>query len=210
MKSLAIFGASGHGKVLADTAMTIGWQNIVFFDDAWPNIISNGQWVVAGDMKTLLSRLVDFDGVLVGIGNCSIRWQKYQLLKTADAPLVTLIHSHTFISPSVKIGSGTVVMAGAVINVDTIIGDACIINTAASIDHDCIIDHAVHIAPGAHLSGNVNVGKGSWLGVGSIVRQGIQIGSDVMIGAGAVVVKSVSNGLTVIGNPAQPLNKKCS
>jgi sugar O-acyltransferase (sialic acid O-acetyltransferase NeuD family) len=210
VKSLAIFGASGHGKVLADTATTIGWQKVVFFDDAWPNIISNGQWEIVGDMKTLLSRLTEFDGILVGIGNCSIRWQKHQLLKTAGAPLITLIHPHAYISPTVDIGAGTVVMAGAVVNVDTMIGDACIVNTASSVDHDCIIGHAVHIAPGVHLSGNITIGKGSWLGVGAIVRQGIQIGSDVMVGAGAVVVKSVSNGLTVIGNPARPLNNNCS
>ena len=33
---LAILGASGHGKVLADIAELSGWSAIEFFDDAWP------------------------------------------------------------------------------------------------------------------------------------------------------------------------------
>jgi len=33
---LAILGASGHGKVVADAAEQAGWQSVVFFDDAWP------------------------------------------------------------------------------------------------------------------------------------------------------------------------------
>ena len=37
MKTLAILGASGHGKVVADAALSTGlWQEVVFYDDAWP------------------------------------------------------------------------------------------------------------------------------------------------------------------------------
>lgn len=37
MKTLAILGASGHGKVVADAALSSGlWTKVVFYDDAWP------------------------------------------------------------------------------------------------------------------------------------------------------------------------------
>lgn len=43
---LAILGASGHGKVLADIAELTGWDKVVFFDDAWPEVQRNGAWEV--------------------------------------------------------------------------------------------------------------------------------------------------------------------
>ena len=36
MKRLAILGSSGHGKVMADTAECSGWEEVVFFDDEFP------------------------------------------------------------------------------------------------------------------------------------------------------------------------------
>ena len=205
MKRLALLGASGHGKVVADAALAAGWQSVVFFDDAWPGLSVNGHWPVAGDTAALLARLQEFDGVLVAIGHGATRWQKQQALQVAGARLVSVLHPHACVSRLATLGVGSVVMAGAVVNLDAVLGEACIINTGATVDHDCRLGHAVHASPGAHLSGNVTVGDCSCVGVGAIVRQGIRIGADVMVGAGAVVVKSVANGQTVVGNPARPM-----
>lgn len=203
MKTLAILGASGHGKVVADVALAAGWISIVFFDDALPYRADNGHWPVVGNSTALLANLSQFDGVIVAIGNSSIRWQKQQELQAAGARMATVVHPKGFVSDYAKLGLGTVVMAGAVVNVDAIVGDSCIINTGASVDHDCTLADGVHISPGAHLSGNVTVGTCSWVGVGAAVRQGMYIGSNVMVGAGAVVVKPVPDGQTVFGNPAR-------
>lgn len=205
MRKLALLGASGHGKVVADVAFAAGWESVTFFDDAWPGTHTTGRWQVEGDTAALLHRLSEFDGVFVAIGNCPIRWDKQKTLERANACLATLVHPSAWVSSYARLGAGTVVMPGAVVNVDAVIGDAGIINTGATVDHDCVLAHAVHVGPGAHLSGNVIVGACSWLGVGAVVRQGATIGSGATIGAGAVVVKPVADNLTVIGNPAKPL-----
>lgn len=203
MKKLALLGASGHGKVVADTALVSGWDSVTFFDDAWPQRSVVGVWPVEGDCTALLQRLCEFDGIFVSIGDCVVRLQKYKWLMNAGSNSPTLIHPAAIVSRFARLGSGTVVMAGAVVQADAVIGEAGIINTGASVDHDCCLADAVHICPGAHLSGGVSVGAAAWIGVGAVVKQGLSIGAGATIGAGAVVVHSVSDGVTVVGNPAR-------
>jgi sugar O-acyltransferase (sialic acid O-acetyltransferase NeuD family) len=205
MRRLALLGASGHGKVVADAALAGGWDAVEFFDDAWPGHQRNGQWFVTGDTRTLVSRLCEFQGVLVAIGDCSVRWSRHQELQSVGAPLVTVVHPTATVSRYAELGVGCVVMAGAVVNVDASVGQASIINTGATVDHDCQLADGVHICPGAHLSGNVSVGSCTMVGVGAAIAQGIRIGSHVVIGAGAVVIRSVGDSCVVAGNPARVL-----
>jgi len=203
MKSLAILGASGHGKVVADTAECCGWQSIEFFDDAWPGLQDNGVWPVMGDTVTLMGRLADFNGVLVAIGNNRIRHAKLLELQAAGARLSTLIHPAATVSRYATIGEGAVVFAGAVVNADARINQGSILNTGCSIDHDCVLGDAVHISPGARLAGGVRVGDLSWVGIGASVRQQISIGQRVVVGAGSVVVSDIPNDVAVAGVPAK-------
>jgi sugar O-acyltransferase (sialic acid O-acetyltransferase NeuD family) len=202
MKKLALLGASGHGKVVADIAQPLGWQEIVFFDDAWPQLTMNAHWSVIGNTEMLLSSIGDYSGIVVSIGDCAIRWDKYQALKALKANVVSLVRPKSVISQYASIGLGSVVMAGAIINADASIGEACIINTGATIDHDCVLGNGVHISPGVHMSSNVVVDTCSWVGVGSCIRQGIRIGSSTVIGAGSIVVNDIASYVTAFGRPA--------
>lgn len=205
MKRLAIYGAGGHGKVVADTASMLNWDEITFYDDFWPQYKKSSIWPVVGDYKNLITNLTKYDGVIVAFGNCVVRLKKMRELYVLDAPIISLIHPRAFISPNATLGYGSVVFAGAVINIDARVGDAAIINTGATVDHDCFIGPGVHVCPGANISGGVEVGESSWIGVGSCVRQGIKIGANVMIGAGAVIVKDVPDGVTMISVSASQI-----
>lgn len=207
---LAVLGASGHGKVIADMALQLGWQEICFFDDAWPAKQANGIWPVVGDTEALFEQIGEFDGVIVGIGNNAIRLDKQTALAHAGAPLVNLVHPTAVVSPLASLGKGSVVMAGAVVQVDAHLGEACIVNTRACVDHDCCLGDGVHVSPGANLAGGVVVGEGSWVGIGAAIRQLIHVGRRVIIGANATVVDHVADGLTMVGTPARPLRAEAS
>lgn len=205
MKRLAVLGASGHGKVVADAAILTGWDEVVFFDDAYPDVLRNGSWKVHGNSAAMLSQMHEFDGVIVAIGNNRIRLEKLNELLACDAPVVTIQHPHASVSAHARIGRGTAILAGAVVNADTEVGLGGILNTLCSVDHDCSLGMAVHISPGAHLAGGVWVGDRTWLGIGCSVKQLVSLGADVVVGAGAAVVADVPDALTVVGVPARPL-----
>ncbi len=207
MKTLAILGAGGHGKVLADAALCSGWDAILFFDDKWPDIKRFGYWEVIGNSHCLLEKPY-YDEAIVAIGNNAIRLQKINELQLADIPLTTIIHPHSSVSKNSCIGRGSAVFAGAVINIDAHLGRGCIVNTGASVDHDCLLADTVHLAPGVRLAGNVHIGTSSWLGIGCSVKQRIRIGKNVIVGAGAVVVNDICENTTVIGVPAKAFLKE--
>ena len=207
MRRLAILGASGHGKVVADSAEYSGWQEIEFYDDAWPECHMNSKWPVVGDTSALLNNLTSYDGVVIAIGDNYARLIKHAELIASGAKLVNIIHPGTQVSKHAELGIGNVVMAGAVINIDSRLGDSCIVNSGATIDHDCIIGNGVHISPGAHLAGGVVVGDSSWIGMGANICQLVKIGNDTMVGAGAVVIKDIAGQCTVAGVPAKLLSK---
>ena len=73
MKKIAILGASGHGKVVAEIAELNGFDEIIFFDDTWIDNESaeDGKsefpWEVRGDAEALLTSVGEFDACVVGL-----------------------------------------------------------------------------------------------------------------------------------------------
>jgi len=205
-RTLAVLGAGGHGRVVADCAEAAGWDRIVFCDDN-PQAKAAGPWVVAGRKPELLATAATFDGVVAAIGANRSRLRLTRELAQNGARLAAIVHPRATVSSHARIEVGSVVFAGAVVNIGARLGQAVIVNTGATVDHDCVLEDGVHVSPGAHLAGGVMVGRETWVGIGAAVREGIAIGHQVCVGAGAVVVKPVADGLTVVGNPARPLNR---
>ncbi|WP_338449982.1 acetyltransferase [Niallia oryzisoli] len=199
---LLIIGASGHGKVAADIALKMNtWKRIAFLDDNECLISSMGIEVV-GKSFDAFDLIEEYD-IFVAIGDNRTREALQETLEIKGASIATLIHPAAVIGDEVEIETGTVIMAGAVVNCCTKVGKGCIINTGATIDHDNLLEDYVHVSPGAHLAGLVKVGRGSWLGVGSTVSNHVTITAHCRVGAGAVVVKDITDPGTYIGVPAR-------
>lgn len=206
---LLIVGAGDHGRVVADCAEQLSrYDTIEFLDDSFNHDDEathvSGNWPVLDkvDQWQKYTSRTDF---IVAFGNNQLRLSTHEHLRDNGVSLASVIHPNTVISQYSKIGAGTVVLAGAVVNFNSVIGEACIINTLASVDHDCSIKNGVHLAPRSSLAGGVSVGDLSWLGIGCVVIEYKSIASNIHVGAGAVVIKNLEHVGVYVGNPARKL-----
>jgi sugar O-acyltransferase (sialic acid O-acetyltransferase NeuD family) len=203
MNSLLIIGAGGHGKVVADIAKKLGlYKEIAFLDDSCMTE-SLGLKVIGKTADA--QKYIDKADIFVAIGDAKIRKDFVESLSKKGAKIPTFIHPSAVIGSYVKIGKGSVVMAGAVINACATLGEGCIVNTCSSVDHDCIVGDYAHISVGARVAGTVNIGANVFVGAGAVIKNNVKICGDCVIGAGAVVVKDIAEKTTYIGIPAKKM-----
>ena len=200
-KDVIIIGAGGHAKVIADIVLRAGDNLIGFLDD---DDVKQGK-VIFKKYK-VIGKVPDsykYDGkfFVVAIGDNYIRAKIVD--KYNGLIWYTAIHPSAVIADTAKIGDGTVVMAGAIVNPDTTIGEHCILNTACSIDHDNVVGDYVHLSPGVNLAGTVSIGAYSWICIGASVINNIRIAGDVVLGAGATAISDIKESGVYIGTPAK-------
>lgn len=198
MKKVYLYGASGHGKVVAEILEKNKKSIQAVFDDN-PACTSLLDYPVPGAFAR--DSFPQDAQLIITIGNNSVRKKIAQQL--SDVPFATAIHPAASISARSTIGAGTVIMAGVSVNSSVVMGQHVILNTNCSIDHDCELGDFVHISPNAALAGNVKIGEGTHVGIGACVIQGMNIGSWAIIGAGTVVITDVPDHAVVVGNPGK-------
>ncbi len=191
-----IFGASGHAKVIIDILHRSGTPiNGIFDDDKSKQELNTYQ--VSNTINVALRN----EHFIIAIGDN--RTRKKISKKLEEFTFGVAQHPDSTIADGTKLGSGSVIMANAVVNSSTIIGDHCIINTAAVVEHDCKLDNFIHISPNATVCGGVFIEEGALIGASSVILPGVKIGKWSRIGAGSVVVKEVESFSTVVGIPAR-------
>lgn len=206
LSRLLILGAGGHGKVIAECAVTLGiYRAIAFLDDDQKankkSVLSS--YPVIGTFCDAVNFTHEFSEAFVAVGNNRLRVELITYLTNIGYKLPYLIHPASYVSKFAHLESGTVIMAGAVVNTDAHIGVGGIINTGASVDHDCVLGMGVHLSPGARLGGTVTVGDYAWVCMGASVVNNVRVGEGAVVAAGAVVIGDVGDGVLVTGVPSR-------
>jgi UDP-N-acetylbacillosamine N-acetyltransferase len=197
---LLVYGAGGHGLVVAEAAELAGFDVLGFIDDGQFPGTPVGDFAVLGGG----GMAGEYDAALiVAIGNNHHRWTVLERLLEAGAIVTSVIHPSATVSPSARIDTGVFIGPKAVIHAQATVGQGGIVNSAAVVEHHVNLAAAVHVAPGAVLTGRVRVGARAMIGAGAVVLPDVAIGDDAVVGAGAVVTRSVDAQCTVVGNPAK-------
>ena len=208
MKSILIFGAGGHAKVIVDIIEKQGKFNIAGFIDEYrdKNAVIMGYKVI-GDESSLQDIVLSYKiyGGIIGIGDNSIRAEvRDKVIKVIpNFKFVNCIHPKSILGKDVTLGEGNVVMAGAIINSSSRIKNHCILNTNSSIDHDCSMSDFSSIAPKVSVGGNVKIGDYSAIGIGTNIFHSVNIGYNCIIGGGSLVCDDTNENSIYYGSPSK-------
>lgn len=163
MKSLLILGAGGFGRMVKETAQALGYEKVVFLDDA---VKSDD---VIGMCCDYVIRHEEYPVAVAAFGNNKTRlyWTDKLLEEGYEVPAI--VHPSAIVSPSAVLEPGCFVMQRAVVNTQTKIERAVLVNSGA------IVDHGSSVGAGAHI------------GLGSVVKSDCVIESGRKVEAGDVI-----------------------
>lgn len=205
---LGVYGAGGCGRgILPLLRATCGdGERLVFIDDASGAEEANGHEIWTFDR--FLRESAASRHVAIAIAAPKVREAVDRRCREAGVAILSASAANVVIMDDVEIGAGALLSPFVTLTSNIRIGRCFHANLYSYVEHDCVIGDYVTFAPGAHCNGDVVVGDHAYIGSGAIIRQGIRIGAGCIIGMGAVVTKDVPPGVTVVGNPARPLEHK--
>lgn len=158
---------------------------------------------VLGDDHWAIQNLSKETQFIIAIGDPGVRKKVADIYLNAGFSPATLIHPSALLSPSVSVGLGTIICAGATLTVDISVGNFCILNLHTTLGHGSTLAHYVTLSPGVHISGEVSIGSYCEVGTGAVVLPGKKIADHIYLGAGALATTDLPEAGTYVGIPAK-------
>ena len=195
MKKIILIGAGGHCNSCIDVIELEKKYKIVGLVDKKVKIKNQKYKILENDrnLKMLLSKSKFAHITLGQINNSKKREELFYNLKKIGYKFPSIISPLAYVSPKAKIGEGTIVMHGAIINRGAEIGKNSIINSKALVEHDAIVGNNCHLATRSTLNGGVFLGSNSFIGSHTVLKQNIKVGKNCFVNANLFVNKNIKN-----------------
>lgn len=156
--------------------------------------------------NTCLAHTTVEEGATIG-ANCSIGLSGFGFERDTDGSLLVFPHiGRVRLGPNVSIGSNTCIDRGSL--GETVIGAGTKVDNLVHIAHNVRVGADSLVIAHAMVGGSVEIGDRVWVAPNAAIMNQVALGSDSIVGLGAVVLRSVDSGQTVVGNPARPLLRK--
>ena len=188
---IILIGAGGHAHACIDVIEQHGGYQIAGLIGMSEEMHTRhfGYAVIAtdGDLPQLAK---DYQYALITVGQIQTpdhRMRLYQQATELGLQLPVIIAPSAHVSRHATVGTGTIVMHGAIVNAGARVGNNCIINTRALLEHGATVEDHCHISTGAILNGDVHIGAGSFVGSASVIKEGITLGKRCVVGMGLSV-----------------------
>ena len=215
MKKIVIFGSGGHARVaFSEIIRKKTYKFLGFVDEAKKKnelVLKylGKNYYNLGSISKVIKNKNNFKGI-IGVGLNFSRKKVYEEILKIDKnfKFEKIISKNAVIDSSVKIGDGTLIVSGSIINIGTKIGKHCYINTACVIEHDNIFKDFSSSGPRVVTGGNVIIGEHSYIGIGAIIKEKIEIQEDTIIGANSYDNKNCAKNLIFYGSPARKIKKR--
>lgn len=189
-QEVILIGAGGHALSLAEFAC----HNVMGYIANEENPEMCGRWYGSDSVAPALIE----DGKLFHMAFIYSGWpimkKRVELLdsyKAMGATFATLISPTAIVTLHSRIGEGSAVMNGAIVNRASL-GENVVVNSGAIIEHDCIIGNNTFIGPGAVIGGFTKIGNNCFIGLGARISNGITIGDNITVAMGAIVNRSLT------------------
>jgi sugar O-acyltransferase (sialic acid O-acetyltransferase NeuD family) len=216
MKQIGVFGASGCGRgvlPLARTQLSASGQRYAlnFVDDNPTAFSINGHQILT--YAEWLSQSGNDKQISIAVANGKVRESIARRCADDGVEFFEIRASNVIELDDVQIGEGAILCPFVTLTSNIRIGKHFHANLYSYVEHDCVIGDYVTFAPGAKCNGNIIIEDHAYIGSGAVIKQGspgspLVVGRGAFVGMGAVVTKSIPPGVTVMGNPARPVNIK--
>ncbi|OUO94343.1 acetyltransferase [Cloacibacillus sp. An23] len=197
-----LIGAGDHAKVVLSTLEACGFGCAGIYDDN-SELWGKSLWCIP--ILGPVSEMPDTPETMavIAIGSNEVRRRMAARFKNVCWPV--FVHPMGIVHSSVRLGEGTIVFAGCILESDACIGKHTIVNSATYIGHDTSVGSFCHLAPRATIGNNVDIGDDVFIGMGAKVKPYTKIHCDVLVGMGSAVLKDIQMEGTYVGTPARKI-----
>ena len=198
------FGREIHTWVSQAIALGLSWKVDGFLDDR-PDALQgfSGLPPVVGSLRD--HRPAPEERFLCAVGTPEGKRRVFELLAGNGGKFVTFVHPTALIGRAVELGEGTIICPFTQLSCDIRLGRMVTFGTFSNTAHDTAIGDFAQISGSCEINGRAVIGEAAFLGSHATILPGARVGAGAFVGAGSVVLRRVSAGAKVFGNPAVPI-----
>lgn len=129
----------------------------------------------------------------IGYANLAGRGRALELARALGYAFPVLVHPRAWLEPTVRLGQGVIVLAGALVDQAVTVGDWCYLDQGVKLGEECVLGPNNYLAAGATLGGRVRLGRDNFLGLDVTITDRVTVGDGNFVNARTLVYKDLGD-----------------